>query len=458
MKNKTRSISHFVLVIAVAASFALCQKGGPPPALPAGGEEAAMQKGEAVTPDEGKTNGKEGKKDEKKILTLPEVYVGPWKAKGEQPDLFKKAEKEFEKKNYKAALGKYEELVKSDPTNYWTARAKLQEAVCHFQLGENDEALDVLTALLGSKPGLLWEARAMIVLAELYRALPYYGYEREGRVYYNQEVREGEYKYMDQEHRELSTGYREKARVALLALLSAPADKRGAAEGDDLKAELIANSFSLVESFEGYYSGTLYDPCPPSAPKDPPAKGSAYDQGWTDREKALFLLNEIPDVNEGRSDTHPAAWALFTKTLFLMRYPKCASAEWMKKNDEEYKQWSEKHKDELDPPQYRPTPYKPPADMDPLEIIGKVIAGYPDDKDADLYMATKGRVLESREEFVAAKKVYEEFLQKFKKSPWEDDVKSSLHQIEHPTLSPYGKQVSYAQEEDVIDIYSRNVK
>ena len=125
MKNKRRSISHFVLVIAVAASFALCQKGGPPPALPSGSPEGAGQGKTSIIEDEGMAKPPE-KTAEKKILTLPEVYVGPWKAKGEQPDLFKKAEKEFEKKNFKAALGKYEELVKGDPTNYWAARAKLQ--------------------------------------------------------------------------------------------------------------------------------------------------------------------------------------------------------------------------------------------------------------------------------------------------------------------------------------------
>jgi uncharacterized protein YfaS (alpha-2-macroglobulin family) len=202
----------------------------------------------------------------------------------------------------------------------------------------------------------------------------------------------------------------------------------------------------------------MSDRCPPSEPLDPPKPGSIYNPGWTPREKVLFLLDEAPTFNQGRSDRHPESWAGFKKALFLMRFPECPTAEWMKKDEKEREAWNEKHKDEFDPPPYEATPYKQPAGLDPLEILQKIQKDYPDDRDADLYFATQGRVLEGRNEYVKARKIYDQFLEKYAKSKWTDDVKASLHDMQHPALSVSSDEVSYPREEDALSLSSRNIK
>jgi uncharacterized protein YfaS (alpha-2-macroglobulin family) len=447
MHPKRRSLVVFIAVLLVSASFTLCQKGV---------KKGASTAGKEVTLDQSPLKFEMKSPEGKELPRPPEVYVGDWKPKGEKPGLYTKAEGEFEKKKYKSALDLFEELTQKEPRNYWAAGSRLEMARCHYQLSQFDEALELLKSFIDSKPGLIWEARTMTVLSELLLTLPYYGYEKGGKVSYNYDVREGEYKYMSDENREEAVSYREKARLAYIGLLGAPQEKRGAAPGDDLKLEAIVSSFTLLEIFEQQY-WLLSDRCPPAKPLDPPAKGSMYDPGWTPREKALFLMDEIAEFNRGRSDRHPEAWAGFKKALFLVRYPECPPKEWSQEREKTSGEWSEKHKDEFDPPAYLWPVYEPPEELSPLKIIGKVIKNYPGDEEADLYLATKGRILESLSEYVKAKGVYEEFLEKFGKSKWEDDALSSLHEMQHPALSASGDSVGYPGQDDVLYLSTRNI-
>ncbi|MFH1437817.1 MAG: tetratricopeptide repeat protein, partial [Pseudomonadota bacterium] len=449
MHSKKRSTVVFIAAMLMAASFSLCQKGP---------REVTTSSGETVaTPDETPIEFEKIEAEGKELPKPPKVYVGEWKEKGPEPKAFLDAMETFKKKTYKEALEKFSAFVKDDPTNYRAAESRLQMARCHYQLSEFDEALDVLTKFLESKPGLIWEARVMTTLAELYLTLPYSGYERDDKVYYNYDDREGEYRYMSDENRDTAVSFREKARLAYMALLAAPKAKRGSSPGDDLKAEAVANNFSMVDTIENMF-WSHYDRCPPAEPLDPPEPGSVHDPDWTTREKILFLLDEVKVFNQGRKDEHPEAWAGFKKTLFLMRFPKCATREYMKKEEKLRKEWEKKHKDELDPKPFDHPRYEPPDELNPLKIISSVIKNYPDDSDADLYFATKGRVYEGRNEFLDAKKLYEKFLEKYPKSRWVDDARSSLHAMQHPSLEGRTDAIGYPGEDDFLTIYSRNVK
>ncbi|MFH1435325.1 MAG: MG2 domain-containing protein, partial [Pseudomonadota bacterium] len=447
MHSKKRSLAVFLTAAFIAASFSLCQKG--PREVTTSMESVVVDE----TPIEFDVAADEGRE----LPRPPKLYVGDWMKKGEKPQEFEKAQNDFEKKTYKTALEKYAAFVKDDPANYWAAESRIQMARCHYQLSEFDEALDALLKFLESKPGLLWEARVMATLSDLYLTLPYSGYERDGKVYYNYEDREGEYRTMSDENRDTAVSFREKARLAYMALLAAPAAKRGASPGDDLKAEAVTNNLIMVETIENMY-WTHHDRCPPAEPLDPPAPGSVHDPDWTTREKILFLLDEVNVFNQGRNDRHPEAWAGFKKALFLMRFSECAPAAWLKKEEKERKQWDEKHKDAFDPDPYRGKVWEPPDALHPVKILSGVIKKYPDDQDTDLFFATKGRALEGRGKFIEAKKVYEKFLEKFPKSKWEDDVQSSLHEMQRPKLETSTDGIGYSGEDDVLTIYTTNIK
>jgi tetratricopeptide (TPR) repeat protein len=329
-KRRFYASMRFFSVLIVASAFTLCQKGGQ-----TGSTAKVIIDKKAVTFEAYEA----GSKD---LPMPPKVYIGPWEARGDEPDLYKKGKKSEDKKKYKTAVEQYAEFIEKNPKNFYVPDATLRMARCHYQLSEFDQALEALGAFLDSKPGLLWEARTMTTLSELYLALPYAGYERSGKIYYNYDEREGEYKYMSDENRDEAVSFREKVRLAYIALLGAPVAKRGSQPDDDLKDEAVVNSFQLVEVLQQSY-WEHYDRCPPQKPLDPPPTSAIYDPGWSEREKVLFLLDEIPLFNKGRSDRHPEAWAGFKKALYLMRYPECAPEEWTKKQSEAYDKWSEKH-------------------------------------------------------------------------------------------------------------------
>jgi len=457
-------IRALILGIMVAALGSECGPAVQQPAAPSGGQ-ADEQAGEDVEAAE-----------EAAPPGPPKAYVGPWKQKGDKPAKLLGAEKSFEEKNYKQALEAYEAFVEQSPDGFWVPHAKFQSARCHYLLSEYDEALDLLTTFVESKPGLLWEARARQHLASLFHALPTYGYEKDDKVTYNYENHEGEYRYMYEENRDIAIGHLETARLDYIAILAAGQDERGATAGDDIGLEAVDVDFLLIRDIDERF-WNKGDACPPDV-QDPPKPDAAYDPEWTPREKTLYLLDEIPRLNEGRTDAHPAAWAGFKKALFLMRYPECPTAEWQEKVAADREAWESKQREawedktkkpakdisidvileDLKEPDFVAPRWNPGKDLDPMAILDGLLEKHAGDRHEDLYEATRGKVLEGRGEYLSAMKVYEEFLAKHPKSPWASDVKNAIFGIEAPYLYPSAQEFTYRGDEARLGVNSRNHK
>jgi uncharacterized protein YfaS (alpha-2-macroglobulin family)/TolA-binding protein len=366
-----------------------------------------------------------------------QLYSGKWKDPAVSKN-FKTGKLEFEKKNYKRASEFFLKFIKEDPDNKEVPQASFLVSKSYFRLQDYDNALKILEDFLASKPGSLWEARTHVELANLFKVMPYYGYRREGKVFYNAEHREGEYAYLWQEHRERVVRELEDARWIYRAIIKA--NSTSSSEKEDSAKEGIANNFNLAENLM-QQGGNIYDPYPPAEDIVPPSLNEVYDAKWQERKKILYLLDEVFLLNKGRSDRHPEAHSLYMRANFLNLYPEAPTREWLKDQEAKAKEYDEKKKPEETP--YKTPLYFPSPDFDPLSILERVLKEYPSDSDEDLYFLSTGRIHEGRGNFVEAEKIYEKFIARFPKSRYVNDAKSFLQAIKMPSLSLSSATVYY---------------
>ncbi|MBM4388502.1 MAG: hypothetical protein FJ088_12225, partial [Deltaproteobacteria bacterium] len=318
-------------------------------------------------------------------------------------------------------------------------------------LQEFDQALETIDNFISGKPGLYFEALAGIELSKIYRQLPYYGFRRDGKIFYNQEDREGEYVYLWHENFDKSVELRESARLKLIAVIRDPG--KCIAGTDDYRLTAIQNNLDLAELLMS--TNNVYDGYPPAEDIVPPKQDETYLPEWHPRKKILFLFDEAVAFNSGRADKHVEAQSKFKKALFLMTFPESPSKEWLKETDELRKKYeSDAAKDK---PPFKQPVFAPSPDIDPLVIIESIIRDYPGDPDTDLYFGTIGRIFEARQDFVEAVAKYEEFLKKFPKSKYVPDVKLSLQGIKAPSMSFSAQTVTYKGQKPAIGINARNL-
>ncbi len=407
----------------------------------------------------------------------PLVYRGPWEDDQGKPEALVTAEAEFEKKNYETALDGYRSFMGKNPKSHWVPHATFQMSRCHYQRSEYDDALEVVSAFIAAKPGTLWEARARIVLSSLYLALPTYGYEMGETITYDYEHREGEYRYLGEENQAKAIAALEDARLAYVSLVKKTPGETGASPEDDLGLEAVDAVFLLIRDIDSS-SWDKYDPCPPNEPVVLPDPSGRYDPSWVTRQKLLYLFEDVKAMNAGREDTHPVAWAGFKKALFLMHYPECAPAGWLKesqKANEAFEkskraEWEKKTGkpsadlslahvlDDLDAEDMQAQRFDPGSALDPLAIVDALMKAHPGDPHIELYEATRGRIMEGRGEYLAAEKVYEKFLAKHPESPWAGDVEQSLHSMRKKSLGlDPGNDVTYPGQDARVTFVTRNL-
>jgi len=385
----------------------------------------------------------------------PEAYVGSWKLDAGDSKLFAAAEAQFEKKNYRRAAEAYEKFVAAEPEHRDVPRAKFKLATSRYHLREFDEALSVLQSFLQSRPGTLWEARTHVELGRLYPTLPSWGMRREGKVHYNQEHREGEYVQMWIEHRELNVTELEAARLCYLALHGLDNAKAGALPETDLLAETVNHEFELALAIRSQGQG-LYDPPPPAKPLDPPEADEKYNPQWPGRKKTLFLYDEVPRLVGKANDRSPVGRACYEKALFLSTYAEAPTAEFLKAEAGR----SQKHAEQYQGrpvPQYVPQVFDAGPDLDPIALLERNLKEFPDSSQTDLWFGFKARVLESRLRFEEAEALYEQFLERFEKSAYRDDVKMSLFGMRRKGFSVSGHPVVYPGQDKPLPITARNL-
>jgi len=368
------------------------------------------------------------------IAVLAVLCVSGWWIHADNADeLFKQAEEQFEKHNYRDAAKAYEAALKADPKFAQEAQAGYRLVACWTKLGEWKNAFESGERFVTAHKGTLHEALGLAELSQLYYIAPHYGYAKDTEVFRGNEPHAG-YNYVnfyaEDAKKTLECG--EQARALMLAFQAKP-DALTDAQKKNLPAQIIENDFNLAQflSMQGYYAPRPNPPAGPNGelPKDLTAEekkffepAKEYTKDVDPRRKILFLYDEImaQDKSEKQDD---GAQALYRKALYLKQT-------------------------------YTP---RTPADFDPVVLLTRVVEKYKNSESADVAQFALGLTLSEHGDFVAALKALEAFKPLFPNSRWTNEVASTIQSITYPqlNLSPLGPQLPGRKIQ--LQVYSRNI-
>ncbi|HUU02233.1 MAG TPA: MG2 domain-containing protein [Myxococcota bacterium] len=382
----------------------------------------------------------------------PVLYKGPWEIQNPSAS-YQQAESEYKKQNFRRAEQAYALFIKESPRHIDVPRATFQRARALFKLSSFDEAVKLLGDFLASRPGLLFEARGRLALADLYGRMQQWGFRRGNKIYYNREHREGQQISLYYYNRKRSVRELETARLAYLVLYKSTPEKAGARPDVDLVSEAVECDLALAAALKTV--GQLWDGGTPETDIAPPAPGAAYDFGWPGRSKAIFLFEEAERLAAKKRLGRLVAEARYQKAAFLMAFPESPPVSWQKATSEKQKKCAAGR--ENGDPLCVPEIYNPGARLDPLDIVDKLLADYPTDPKTDRAVGTRARILEGRWRFIEAEKEYRRLIDKFPKSKYTGDAKASLYDLRRAWFSQTNQTTYLPGEKKEIPIIARNV-
>ncbi len=382
----------------------------------------------------------------------PVFYKGPWKVQ-KSSGLYQQAEAEFKKQNFRRAEQAYARFIKESPRHIDVPRATFQRARALFKLSSFDEALKLLDDFLASRPGLLFEARARLALADLYGRMQQWGFRRGNKIYYNREHREGRQISLYYYNRKRSVRELETARLAYLLLSQSTPEKTGARSDTNLVSEAVECDLSLAEALKKV--GRLWDGGTPETDIVPPDPGATYDFSWPERSKAIFVFEEAERMAANKRLGRLVAEARYLKAAFLMAYPEAPPVSWQKASADRQKKCTEKRRN--GDPVCLPETYDPGARLDPLTIIDQLLSDYPKDPKTDRAVGTRARILESRGRYLDAEKEYRRLIDKFPKSKFRGDAKASLYDLRRAWFSQTNQTTYMPGDKKEIPVMARNV-
>lgn len=215
------------------------------------------------------------------------------------------ADQAFQNKNYRDALNAYREARKQGAED--DARLRLQIVQCLEQLKAYDELLSELDIALKQLPPGLWRARFQHYAGQVYQRIPHLGFWRNGQLYRNEGVREGERRYVYGEDRA-------QAKVLLGAARTSYEQQLKIAKGsrDALYRELILLNGDLISWLESdFYLSSDSKQWPKlQAPKQ---LGMTLDAQTEPLQQRYFLYRENVMLAEALKDkdgvmTHTYRW------------------------------------------------------------------------------------------------------------------------------------------------------
>ena len=230
------------------------------------------------------------------------------------------ADREYEEKSYARALDAYRAVLAANVEHPERARIELQIAHCLVRLEKWADALPALTAYLKAHTDDVWAARAHGEWGNLYRQMPHWGTKKGDSYSPGERLPDGE--YVDRWEEDLADArtHLETAKRLYDGFLAA---KQPPIDRTTLATEAIQVRFDLAELLQERHGPIILGGAPASGAQPSrlgaraPAERKQYDSQWSDREKVLFLYEDVERLDP-TADKQLSAKARYLKAMYLL--------------------------------------------------------------------------------------------------------------------------------------------
>jgi uncharacterized protein YfaS (alpha-2-macroglobulin family) len=359
------------------------------------------------------------------LFTTIILVIGQNMALADKPSLqkiYRQSDEQFKNHNYAEALVLYRQLVKETTDKELKKKTGLKIMETLKLLKHWDELITENEQYLKNNPDSLSQARAYAFAARMYQEVPHEGYKRNGKVFRDTTVREGEYTWLYADDQKTSLEDYQKAKK--LYYRQKP--------GKDINKEVIALNFNFAEFLQygnGYYGG----PIPLEDDQADVQEQTAYNPKADIKDQIIFLYDEIIELNKQVKDPHNNAMAIFKKAhYFVNKYG--IGKDFETETDKTIKK------------------------ENPLPLLWEIVNKYTDDPLAPEALIGIAQIHAAQNDLKTALEIYETFLRKFPKSTRVSDAKAEIQSIKSKSLTASVPGIQKPGVKAKINLSAKNIK
>ena len=359
--------------------------------------------------------------------------VGALKLLASSPPTPEDADRDYGEKSYARALDAYRAVLAANAGHPERTRIELQIARSLIRLEKWSEALSALAAYLKVHTDDIWAARAHHELGNLYRQMPGWGSKKDDTFYPAETVPGGEYVDAREENVTNARTHLETARRLYDNFLSS---KEPPLDRPTLATEAIQVELDLADFLQQRHGPIILGRAE--------AERKQYDPQWPDRDKVLFLYEEIERLDPA-PDRSLSAKARYLKALYLLaphRYEHPSEGRELTSEEEETLTAQAVTRDRL------------AAE----KLLRSVVTDFPKDELADEAQFRLALLLEEDSRFTEAIGEFGRLITLFPQSPWTSDAQAHIQDIAWPVLSVDADGTRPAGEKPKVALQTRNIK
>ncbi len=313
----------------------------------------------------------------------------------------------FARKDFKKALGLYRSELKAAPD----VRKERRVVACLAALGEWDEALREGEAVVVRQGESLEGVRARRLLAEVYGQAVHSGFKLGDQIRRGEEHREGERVWLQGDDNAAALRHLSSAREILYRIEDGKLPQGGKAA--ELTIEIVATDLELADLLQSRWG---FGPMPEPASVLVHDRYVAPRSEWAAFLRAEDLYREV--IARAGNDTRSAALATYASAL--LRHRVRGQVEALKRAD-------------------RPLTADEREALarigDPAADLRELGRRYPGDALGDEAALAAARILEERDEPLAAEVAYQELIARYPKSVWVSDARAALQDLRRKDVS-----------------------
>ncbi len=336
----------------------------------------------------------------------------------ESDKIYNQAQSEYKKHNYLEAVNLYKKALIKNPENE-LRKGIILKLIENLTLSKkwNDSISQLDKYIKEFKDDYYYQAKINNLGAILYELVPHQGFKRNGKIYRDQEIKEGEYIYAYAEDQKRTNDYFQKSKDYYYKLK----------ESKIINQEIIDLNLDYGQFLES--SGS-------DIPRTIDIKASINRNNLAKMEnsqKIVFLYDEIFELNKVLKNNHNEALSLFRKAGYFVR-----------KNGITF--------------DYETIQDKKMLSENPIPLLEKLIRNYPKDELVPEAIYSVGHIYSSKQELTRAVKYFEKVIQNYPKSIRLSDSKAQIQEIKSQSLIINNTGVQASKNKPKITISSKNIE
>ena len=353
------------------------------------------------------------------LISVPVMSKNMTNQKSESYKIYSQAEVEYKKHNYSEAINLYKKALIQKPeedTQKTTVLKLIETLILAKKWDDAIAILDKYIKLFVS--GNYYQARLNNLGAELYQVAPHQGFKRNGKIYRDEETKEGEYIYLYAEDQKSARDYYAKSKNYF--------DKVKASKS--VNQEIINFNFDYADFLINNGGGI---PRPIDMIKD--SKGKKNLGKMENNQLIIFLYDEVFELNKIANDRHNEALSLFKKSAYFIR-----------KNGMGFN--------------YETSQDKMMVSENPLPFLKQLIKDYPKDELAPEAVYGVAQIYAAKQDFITALEYYSEILKSYPKSIRVSDAKAEIQEIKSKSLTINNTGIQASKNKPKINITAKNIE